>query len=149
MLMIRLQRVGKRGQAYFRVVLVEHTKKPKGEYKELLGTYDPHLKKFSVKKERIELWISQGAQISPTVNNLMVNYKIWDKPKKQSWKPKRKEQVPVAAAAPASVPESAPEVSEPEAQPEVPVETIETPTETEKPTEETPAEPEIAVQAAA
>jgi len=88
--MIRLQRIGKRGQAYFRVVILEHTVKPKGEYLELLGTYNPHQKEFKVKKDRIEYWVSKGAQISPTVNNLMINYKIWDKPKMQSWKPKNR-----------------------------------------------------------
>ena len=34
--------------------------------------------------------VANGAQISPTVNNLMVNYKIWDRPKMESWKPKKK-----------------------------------------------------------
>ena len=90
MLNVRLQRVGKRGQAYFRVVAVEHTKKPKGKVLELLGSYDPHKKEFKVKKERIEHWVSYGAQVTPTVNNLMVNYKVWNKPKVQSWKPKKK-----------------------------------------------------------
>ncbi|KKU85713.1 MAG: 30S ribosomal protein S16 [Parcubacteria group bacterium GW2011_GWA1_47_9] len=89
MLKVRLQRVGKRGQAYFRVVVVEHTKKPKGKILELLGSYNPHQKEFKANKERIEYWISCGAQISPTANNLLVNYKIWDRPKMQSWKPKR------------------------------------------------------------
>lgn len=92
MLMIRLQRIGKRGQAYFRVVILEHTSRVKGKYLELLGTYNPHQKEFRVKKDRIEYWISKGAQASPTVNNLMVNYKVWNKPKVQSWKPKRKTQ---------------------------------------------------------
>ncbi len=91
MLNIRLQRTGKKGQAYFRVIVVEHTKKPKGEFLELLGSYDPHMKKFVVKKDKIEAWIVKGAQVSPTVNNLMVNYKIWDKPKMQSWKAKKRE----------------------------------------------------------
>src|SRR3989344_7526834 len=90
MLMIRLQRIGKRGQAYFRVVILEHTSRVKGKYLELLGTYNPHQKEFRVKKDRIDHWVSKGAQISPTVNNLMVNYKVWDKPKMQSWKPKKK-----------------------------------------------------------
>ena len=97
MLMVRLQRIGKRGQAYFRVVVVEHTKKPKGEYLELLGTYNPHEKVLKVKKDRIEYWISKGAQPSPTVNNLLVNHKIWDKPKVQSWKPKVKPKVETPA----------------------------------------------------
>lgn len=89
MLKIRLQRTGKRGQAYFRVVVVEHTKKPRGEFLELLGNYDPHKKELNVKMDRVGHWISKGAQASPTVNNLLVNYKYWDKPKVQSWKPKK------------------------------------------------------------
>src|SRR3989338_1954712 len=96
MLMIRLQRVGKRGQAYFRVVILEHTSRVKGKYLELLGNYNPHQKEFKVKKDRIEYWVSKGAQVSTTVNNLMVNYKIWDKPKMQSWKPKKKEKEEIA-----------------------------------------------------
>ena len=90
MLKIRLQRTGKRGQAYFRVVILEHTKKPKGEFLELLGSYDPHKKEFKVDMEKVNHWISRGAQVSPTVNNLLVNYKYWDKPKMVSWKPKNR-----------------------------------------------------------
>jgi small subunit ribosomal protein S16 len=97
MLNIRLQRTGKRGQAYFRIIIAEHTKKPKGGVLELLGHYDPHKKELKVEKDRIEYWMSKGAQISPTVNNLLVNNKVWDRPKMESWKPKPKE----AAAAPA------------------------------------------------
>lgn len=104
--MIRLQRIGKKGQAYFRVVILEHTSRPKAEYLELLGTYNPHQKEFKVKKDRIEYWISKGAQPSPTVNNLMVNYKVWNKEKMQSWKPKRKDQKAQSAEAPKT--ESAP-----------------------------------------
>jgi small subunit ribosomal protein S16 len=90
MLKIRLQRIGKKKQAHFRVSVMEHTKKPQGKYLELLGTYDPRAKKFVADKERIEYWMSKGAQISPTVNNLMVNHKMWDRPKMESWKPKKK-----------------------------------------------------------
>ena len=108
--MIRLQRIGKRGQAYFRVIITEHTKKPKGEYLELLGTYNPHEKVLKVKKDRIEYWVSKGAQTSPTVNNLLVNYKIWDKPKVQSWKPKVKPKTE-APAAPAPKAEVSKEVA--------------------------------------
>ena len=115
MLMIRLQRTGKRGQAYFRVVILEHTSRVKGKYLELLGNYNPHQKELKVKKDRIEYWVSKGAQVSPTVNNLMVNYKVWSKPKMQSWKPKKSkeqsekiktEEIKLAEVAPA--PESVP-----------------------------------------
>src|SRR3989338_242815 len=89
MLNIRLQRTGKKGQAYFRVIVAEHTKKPKGSFLELLGSYDPHRKELKVNKERVEYWLSKGAKITPTVNNLMVNFKQWDRPKMQSWKAKK------------------------------------------------------------
>lgn len=102
MLKIRLARIGKRGQAHFRVVIQEHTEKVKGKYLELLGTYDPHAKVFKVDRERVEYWMSKGSQISATVNNLMVNHKIWDRPKMESWKPKKKEVSTTTAAAPAA-----------------------------------------------
>ncbi len=118
MLKIRLSRIGKRGQAYFRVIVTEHTKKPKGEYLELLGTYNPHQKILNVKKDRIEYWISKGAQPSPTVNNLLVNYKVWDKAKVQSWKPKSKpaQEVKPASPKPEAVKEEQKEATSPTAE---------------------------------
>ncbi len=104
MLIIRFQRVGKKGQAYFRVILTEHTKKPQGEFLELLGSYDPHKKDLKVKTERIEHWRSKGVQLSPTVNNILINHKIITGDKVQSWKPKVKESVAAPAAAPAPTP---------------------------------------------
>ena len=89
---IRLQRIGKKKQAHFRIAVMEHTKKPQGKYLELLGTYDPHAKAFTVDRERVEQLMKNGAQISPTVNNLMVNHKVWDRPKMESWKPKKKKE---------------------------------------------------------
>src|SRR3989344_4358953 len=73
MLKIRLQRVGKRGQAFFRLVVKEHTERPKGAYLELLGSYDPHANKIVAKADRVKHWISNGAQMSSTANNLLVS----------------------------------------------------------------------------
>jgi small subunit ribosomal protein S16 len=120
MLVLRFQRIGKKGQAYFRIVATEHTKKPLGEFLELLGSYDPHKKDLKVKKERIEYWMSKGAQLSPTVQNLLINKKIISGDKKQSWKPKVKEK-PAAAAAPAKA-DSAPAEPAAEAPAEKPAE---------------------------
>ena len=116
MLNIRLQRVGKRGQAHFRIIIAEHTKKPKGSVLEILGSYDPHKKELKAEKGRIEYWVSKGAQISPTVNNLLVNHKVWDKPKMASWKPKVKPKGEVPKTEPTKPAGPAPEVaSEPPA----------------------------------
>lgn len=98
---MRLQRIGKKGQAYFRLVVTEHTKKPQGEFLELLGSYNPHQKNLKVKQERIEYWLAQGVQPSPTVNNLLVNHKIITAPKMASWRPKPKAKSAPAAEAPA------------------------------------------------
>lgn len=97
MLKIRLQRIGKRGQAYFRVVVMEHTKKPKGKYLEDLGAYDPHKNEISVDAERVKYWLSHGAQASPTVNNLLVDRGVIEGKKVQVWKAKKTPLEPTAA----------------------------------------------------
>ena len=90
MLKIRLQRIGKKNQPSFRLVLVEHTFRPQGKYIEDLGSYNPKSKQKNFNKERILYWISKGAQISPTVHNFLVDEKIIDKAKVKAWKPKKK-----------------------------------------------------------
>lgn len=88
MLKIRFQRIGKRGQAYFRVVVTEHTVKPQGKYLELLGSYDPHKKDLKIDGEKVKHWLSQGAKMSETVNNLLVDRKIIEGEKVKAWKPR-------------------------------------------------------------
>lgn len=109
MLKIRLQRKGKKKQAFFRIVIQEHTEKLQGKYLELLGNYDPHSKELNVDKDRVEYWVSKGAQVSPTLNNIMVNQKVWDREKMHSWTPKKKEkteEAPPAAAPKAAAPKA-------------------------------------------
>ena len=106
MLKIRLQRIGKKNSPSFRVVLVEHTMRPQGKFLELLGSYNKIQKQKSFNKERILYRISKGAQVSPTVHNLLVDEKIIDKPKVKAWKPKKrakKEEAPTAVGVPTEV----------------------------------------------
>ena len=72
MLTIRFNRVGKKNQAYFRIALQEHTVAPGGRHVEILGSYDPHLKKAVLKTERIKYWVQKGAQISDSAYNLFI-----------------------------------------------------------------------------
>lgn len=83
MLKICLSRTGKTKQPTYRVIVLEKTKDPWGDYLELLGTYNPRTKPSTIqlKADRIQYWISKGAQPSPTVHNLLVDQKIIDKPK--------------------------------------------------------------------
>ena len=74
MLMIRLQRVGRRNHAEYRVVVTESTRAPKaGNYVEIVGSYNPHKNELVCKDDRIKHWMSVGAQVSDTVHNLLVN----------------------------------------------------------------------------
>lgn len=99
MLKIRLSRVGRRNRPYFRVVVTEHTAPAKSGYLEVIGHYDPLKKKLVVDKEAIKEWQKRGAQLSTTVNNLLVKEKIIRgkrirvsrKKKKEEKKPKAKE----------------------------------------------------------
>jgi small subunit ribosomal protein S16 len=91
MLVIRLQRVGKKNQPSYRVVLAEKTAPVKGKFIEILGNYNPRMKTRAFKKERILYWLSKGVQASPTVHNLLVGEKIIDRPKVKAWTPKKKE----------------------------------------------------------
>jgi small subunit ribosomal protein S16 len=107
MLKIRLQKIGKKNAPSYRIVLVEHTTSPQGKFIEILGTYNPRMKKKNFKKERIEYWLTKGAQASPTVFNLLVDEKIINREKLMAWKPKKQK----GEAKPAT-PE-APKVEEP------------------------------------
>ena len=116
MLKIRLQKVGKKNSPSFRVVLVEHTFRPQGKFIELLGSYNKTQKQKNLNKERILYWISKGAQVSPTMHNMLVDEKIIDKAKVKSWKPKKKAEEAKPASAPAGATDMAkeePKIEEP------------------------------------
>ena len=72
MLTIRFQRVGRRNDPAYRIVVTEKRSKPHSGGVELLGSYHPKTKDTIIKGERIAYWTSKGAQISPTVHNLLV-----------------------------------------------------------------------------
>lgn len=83
MLKIRLQRIGRRNDPAFRVVVTEHTQGPKsGNYLEFLGSYDPRQDTSNLKTDRIKHWLSQGAQTSDTMHNLLVSEKVIEGKKK-------------------------------------------------------------------
>ena len=73
MLMIRLARIGARKQPYYRVVVIEKERARNGRSVEVVGTYNPRTSPASVelKRDRIEYWISKGAQCSDRVKKLL------------------------------------------------------------------------------
>ncbi|QQS18555.1 30S ribosomal protein S16 [Candidatus Saccharibacteria bacterium] len=72
MLVIRLQRVGRKGHAQFRVVVQDSRRTPtSGKIVAQLGTYDPHSKNVILSKEKATHYLEHGAQPSPRVALLL------------------------------------------------------------------------------
>lgn len=73
MLMIRLQRVGRKNDPSFRVVVVDHRQAAKtGKVIEVVGSHDARVDRTELKAERVNYWLGLGAKASATVNNLLV-----------------------------------------------------------------------------
>jgi len=77
MLKIRLQRIGRKNDPAFRAVLTDSKNSTKsGRFLEIVGTYNPKAGETSFKSERIQYWLSKGAQLSDTMHNFMVSQKV-------------------------------------------------------------------------
>ncbi|MBU3668876.1 MAG: 30S ribosomal protein S16 [Candidatus Taylorbacteria bacterium] len=78
MLMIRLQRVGRKNQPSFRLVLTDSKNSTKsGKFLEILGSHNFRKEGSTIiNADRIKHWISKGAQVSDTANNLLVSEKV-------------------------------------------------------------------------
>jgi small subunit ribosomal protein S16 len=73
MLKIRLQRIGRKNDPSFRAVLTDSKNSTKsGKFLEIVGTYNPKSGARAFKAERIEYWLSKGAQLSDTMHNFLV-----------------------------------------------------------------------------
>lgn len=71
MLVIRLQRTGRKGHAQFRVVVQDSRRTPSsGRVVALLGAYNPHTKTAELNKDLAAKYLSNGAQPSDRVVRL-------------------------------------------------------------------------------
>jgi len=70
---IRLRREGAKNSPYYKVVVADSHSPRDGKFIEIIGTYDPKKKDHNstLKLDRIEHWISKGAQPSDTVRSLI------------------------------------------------------------------------------
>ena len=143
MLRIRLRRVGKKGHPSYRIVVADSRAPRDGAYVEWIGNYDPMAEPpaVTIKADRAQAWLSQGAQPSDAVARILDwNGILTRTPTQRNAGSKTAEEAP-AEAAPA--PAAAAPAAEPEAE--------ETPAAAEDTSEETVAEvvPEEAVEEAA
>jgi small subunit ribosomal protein S16 len=117
---IRLRREGALNRPYFKVVVADKRSPRDGKFIEIVGTYDPKKRGLNstLKLERIDYWISKGAQPSDTVRSLIKKNKNPEAAAKKraaveakkAAKPKaapKVEAAPVAEAAPAPAAEAA------------------------------------------
>src|SRR5438552_15154568 len=106
---IRLRREGALNRPYFKVVVTDTRSPRDGKFIEIVGTYDPKKagQNSTLKLDRIEHWISKGAQPSDTVRSLI------KKTKNPEAAAKKAAAVAAKKAAPATKPEAAPAQAEP------------------------------------
>lgn len=116
MLVIRLQRIGKKHQAAFRIVLQDSKWKLQGKALELLGFYNPHTKEKQFQTERVKFWLAKGAQPSSTLHNMFVDAGIVIGEKVKAWRPKKGKGGEVKSPAVGSVSVESPAVPEPVAE---------------------------------
>jgi small subunit ribosomal protein S16 len=108
---IRLRREGAKNRPYYKVVVADSRSPRDGKFIEIIGTYDPKKPDHNstLKLDRIEHWISKGAQPSDTVRSLI------KKNRKQTAAAPAEESA--AAPAPVEEPAAAPATVEPAAPP--------------------------------
>lgn len=72
MLVIRLQRTGRKGHAQFRVVVQDSRRTPtSGKIVAAIGSYNPHTKVATVDKEKASFYMEHGAQPSERVARML------------------------------------------------------------------------------
>lgn len=73
MLVIRMQRTGRKRQPSFRLIVQEKTRNPQSKSVEIIGFYNPRTKEKGFNQDRINYWLGQGVQPTDSVHNLLVN----------------------------------------------------------------------------
>lgn len=85
MVKIRLKRIGRRGQAHYRVVVADSTGKRDGKQIADIGFYNPHSETpFNIDIEQAKNWLTKGAQPTDTVAQYLKKAGAYNIQKKKS-----------------------------------------------------------------
>lgn len=77
--MIRLQRIGRKNDPSFRIVVTDKRESVKSNrFADIVGTYQPKAGTIEIDGEKAKAWIAKGAKPSATVHNMLVTKKIID-----------------------------------------------------------------------
>jgi small subunit ribosomal protein S16 len=70
---IRLARGGAKKRPFYRIVVANQENRRDGRFIEIVGTYNPlpDPAQITLKKDRIDYWLAQGAIPTDTVKNLL------------------------------------------------------------------------------
>ena len=73
MVKIRLRRMGAKKAPYYRIVVADSRAPRDGRFIEEVGTYNPDAEgeKLKVNMDRVQYWVSNGAQPTDTVRGLL------------------------------------------------------------------------------
>jgi len=71
MVIIRLERRGKKNHPFYRIVATDKRKKIGGRSLETLGFWNPHTNEIKIKKESVKKWVEKGAKITSAVKKLI------------------------------------------------------------------------------
>jgi len=79
MLMMRLQRVGRKNDPSYRIVVTDKRTGPKSnKHVAILGSYNPKMDHIQLDVDAAKDWLSKGVQPSDTVHNILVKQKVID-----------------------------------------------------------------------
>jgi small subunit ribosomal protein S16 len=130
MLVIRLQRLGRKAAPVYRLAVQESQRHPSsGRVVAYVGAYNPHTKETKLDKEKVEFYLKNGAQPSPRVVKILTEQKValpdWVKKARTdkdatTRKPEKLRKNQPKEEAPAKTEEAASEEPAAEAEPEEP-----------------------------
>ncbi len=74
---MRLQRVGRRNDPSYRIVVTDKRTGPKSDkHVDRLGSYNPKLNHVQLDVEKAKEWLAKGVQPSDTLHNLLISQKV-------------------------------------------------------------------------
>lgn len=77
--MMRLQRVGRKNDPAYRIVVTDkRTGVGSDKHVDRLGSYNPKLNQIQLDTEKAKEWLSKGVQPSDTMHNILVSQKVID-----------------------------------------------------------------------
>jgi small subunit ribosomal protein S16 len=75
---MRLSRIGSKKRPYYRIVVIDKRRAQNGRFLEVVGNYNPlaNPSLTEVNAERVQYWLSKGAEPSETVRSILLKKEL-------------------------------------------------------------------------